>query len=600
MLAALEATRGALADVRHADPERGPMVSIVMPTRNRANILGAAIASVVEQTYPRWELLVTDDGGDDDSSAVVAAFDDPRISYRKLTHGGAARARNAALAAARGDLIAYLDSDNVWHPEFLAVMAGALDADPFAAAAYCAYLDVEVAGDRLRPKKWGPLPFDYDRLEERNFIDLNTVVHRRGLYERLGGFNPELSRQQDWDLLLRYTFAQDPAYVDLLLVLYRRNVAWNQITQVHKADPRPTETIRAAVAGYYATGVPVQQGPGRRVLVCAPGGGETAGRVQDLQAAMDGTMPVEHFRAGAAAGPDDVLLALDATFDGLGAALLENARTGRPVVLDLDPSRWPARVPPLPLATADPSDPGFAVAASPQWTALLLGLVPALPVTIHPRDPRPGPFGATARVVAGVLPDDVTTDDAARREARAELGFGPDDLVLGWVGPVAPDDADAARFAVEVDPRHRLLILAEESSVVAAVGAVDTLIVPPLRGAASVRLRRLAQAAAMARGTPVVTSAADDLGVGDPAKYGWRSEPWDALGVICGLGMVLRDPQSMASVGDRARRLALRRFVHRAGRLPLCDALATARPGALDVAVEFAAFVERTAGGRFT
>lgn len=88
-----------------------------MPTYNRAGIIAEAITTVVEQRYPHWELWICDDASTDETAEVVSRFQDQRIRYLKLSRRGAAAARNQGLRCARGKIIAYLDSDNYWHPK---------------------------------------------------------------------------------------------------------------------------------------------------------------------------------------------------------------------------------------------------------------------------------------------------------------------------------------------------------------------------------------------------------------------------------------------------------------------------------------------------
>lgn len=96
------------------------MVSIVMPSYNTAQYIGDSIRSVLAQTYTNWELLIVDDCSTDDTDAVVASFRDDRIRYFKNpSNSGAAVSRNKALREARGRWIAFLDSDDLWHPEKL-------------------------------------------------------------------------------------------------------------------------------------------------------------------------------------------------------------------------------------------------------------------------------------------------------------------------------------------------------------------------------------------------------------------------------------------------------------------------------------------------
>ena len=100
-------------------------------------VVGDAIRSVLEQTYPNFELIVVDDGSRDDSVSVVRAFTDSRIRLLESDDSlGVSAARNRGLEAARGDLIAYLDSDNTWRPDYLRAMVGFFQVRPDADAAY--------------------------------------------------------------------------------------------------------------------------------------------------------------------------------------------------------------------------------------------------------------------------------------------------------------------------------------------------------------------------------------------------------------------------------------------------------------------------------
>ena len=98
------------------------LVSIIMPTYNCGAFIAETIATVQAQTHPRWELIVVDDCSTDDTTEVVGALakDDPRIRYVRLeTNSGAAMARNRAMELAQGRYMAFLDSDDLWHPDKL-------------------------------------------------------------------------------------------------------------------------------------------------------------------------------------------------------------------------------------------------------------------------------------------------------------------------------------------------------------------------------------------------------------------------------------------------------------------------------------------------
>lgn len=96
------------------------LVSIIMPSYNTARFLPETIGSVLAQSYENWELILVDDCSTDDTDAVMAGFDDPRIRYVKNErNSGAAVSRNRALREAKGKWVAFLDSDDLWHPRKL-------------------------------------------------------------------------------------------------------------------------------------------------------------------------------------------------------------------------------------------------------------------------------------------------------------------------------------------------------------------------------------------------------------------------------------------------------------------------------------------------
>ena len=116
--------------LQQADVPETLLVSVVMPTRDRRALLASAIDSVLAQSYARWELLVVDDGSKDGTAAFLATFDDPRIRVVRGVGAGACAARNRALAAARGDVVAYLDDDNRFDASWLKAVVATLARPP--------------------------------------------------------------------------------------------------------------------------------------------------------------------------------------------------------------------------------------------------------------------------------------------------------------------------------------------------------------------------------------------------------------------------------------------------------------------------------------
>lgn len=151
------------------DPATAPLVSVVLPTHNRAAVLPRAIASVQAQTYPAWELIVVDDASTDETPGLVRELADPRIFLLSLPIpcGHPARPRNIGWTLARGVYVAYLDDDNAWRPHHLEKLVAAAEAHPAAAGAYggrCNHLP-----DGTREEVVDP----------RHGIDTGDGLHRR-------------------------------------------------------------------------------------------------------------------------------------------------------------------------------------------------------------------------------------------------------------------------------------------------------------------------------------------------------------------------------------------------------------------------------------
>lgn len=205
------------------------LVSIIMPAYNREDTIPAAIASVLAQTHVHFELIVVDDGSSDGTADVVKSFDDKRIRFIEGPgRSGVSEARNIGLRAAKGDLIAYLDSDNTWQPEYLTAMIAALHQTPHAQAAYSGqYL---YRGTHAEPFAIRFASFNKSLLENRNYIDLNCFMHSKHVFKKTGMFDSRLKRFVDWDLILKISSEFTIISVPVLLSNYFYELAENAIT----------------------------------------------------------------------------------------------------------------------------------------------------------------------------------------------------------------------------------------------------------------------------------------------------------------------------------------------------------------------------------
>jgi GT2 family glycosyltransferase len=206
------------------------LVSIVMPVRNRDQVVARAITSVCAQQHENWELLVVDDGSTDDTAVVVAglAEQDPRITLIRAGASGVSSARNKGIAAARGQYVAFLDSDNQWRPGFLRACSSMLDRSPAAVAAHAA---VEWTTNEDQPSRYLALVGNRDDLlYGGNFVDLNTLVVRRERLIEAGCFDESLKRWVDYDLVIRLLALGDLAFVPMVGVSYDGSEAPDRIS----------------------------------------------------------------------------------------------------------------------------------------------------------------------------------------------------------------------------------------------------------------------------------------------------------------------------------------------------------------------------------
>jgi glycosyltransferase involved in cell wall biosynthesis len=187
----------------------GPEVSIVLPTFNRLQYLRPAVDSVFTQTYADWELIVADDGSGEETAAYLEGLANPsRVTVLRLPHtGNPGAVRNAACQVARGEYIAFLDSDDVWLPQKLALQVASLRSQPQRGWSHTAFSLIDDTGMPPAGRRVSWPAADGRILEQvitmEVVIAIPSVMVRRRLLERLGGFDVKQRMCEDYDLWLR-------------------------------------------------------------------------------------------------------------------------------------------------------------------------------------------------------------------------------------------------------------------------------------------------------------------------------------------------------------------------------------------------------------
>jgi glycosyltransferase involved in cell wall biosynthesis len=184
-----------------------PVVSIIVPTFNRANVLGRSIKSVLGQSWPDFELIIVDDGSTDNSEEVIASFADKRIRYTKHEHNqGQNAALNTGVMAATGQYVAFLDSDDEWLPQFLEKIILTFKQDKFLGAVYSRAWTCSNKGELREGYKFQLQGEVYkEALAQGHLSYMITIVVKKEIMDLLKPipFDPILVYGQDDDFCFR-------------------------------------------------------------------------------------------------------------------------------------------------------------------------------------------------------------------------------------------------------------------------------------------------------------------------------------------------------------------------------------------------------------
>jgi glycosyltransferase involved in cell wall biosynthesis len=184
-------------------------VSAVVPAYNRADYLGEALDSALAQDFDGLEVVVVDDGSTDATPEVLRRYGD-RIRVHRQENAGQSAAINRGVELARGEFVAFLDSDDAWLPGKLRRQVPMLDADPGAALLYAGVEMMDASSRTIpdpRPPRRTPSGEVLAALLEENFVRTPTAVFRRKLFLDAGGYDPALRCVNDWDMWLRLATA---------------------------------------------------------------------------------------------------------------------------------------------------------------------------------------------------------------------------------------------------------------------------------------------------------------------------------------------------------------------------------------------------------
>lgn len=240
-----------------------PRVSVVMPVYNVEKYVAEAITSVLVQSYTDFELLIIDDGGQDGSVAICRSFDDPRIRIIAQANRGLAGARNTGIAAARGEYVAFLDSDDRWTKDKLALHVIHLDANPHISVSFSASQLIDGDGNPMRVTMGVPKRIVTPRqIIRRNPVGNGStpVIRARALARiayahpndqmRLCYFDENLRQSEDIDCWLRLAIVGKAQFEGLNALLTEYRIVASGLSANIDAQLASWEKVMANVRGF--------------------------------------------------------------------------------------------------------------------------------------------------------------------------------------------------------------------------------------------------------------------------------------------------------------------------------------------------------------
>lgn len=216
-----------------------PLVSVIIPAYNSEQLIGASIDSVLAQSYRPLEIIVVDDGSKDRTKAAATAFDGS-VRYLFQANQGPAAARNTGIAAASGDLICFLDADDLWTADKLESQIAFMEQHPEVGLLFADAEEFEAETVSCRSllstsRYWAELQAQpivteaFQKLLEENFIPTSTVMIRKGCFSTAGTFDVMLKGPEDRDMWSR--IAADVPIAVMPRVLARKRVVLSSVSR---------------------------------------------------------------------------------------------------------------------------------------------------------------------------------------------------------------------------------------------------------------------------------------------------------------------------------------------------------------------------------
>lgn len=235
------------------------LVSIIIPTFNRAHWLQTTIPNILQQRDAEWELLVVDDGSTDTTAQLVQSVTDPRVRYIYHEHGERSPARNFGLQQARGEFVLFADDDDLLHPDFLS-RARQVQAKTHAGVVHAGIRLIDAKGNFLPQAP--TIPSAHQDILRALLVEnfgLASALVKRDWVERVGGFDETLTAAEDWDLWIRLA-AENCVFAPVpeALIYYRMHDA-NTVQNWLHMESHGRLVLMRALERYAARTAPYRQ-----------------------------------------------------------------------------------------------------------------------------------------------------------------------------------------------------------------------------------------------------------------------------------------------------------------------------------------------------
>jgi len=223
-----------------------PAISVVVPLYNKERYILRCLESIRRQTFSDYEVIVVDDGSSDGGGALAAAFPDPRFRVVRQKNGGASAARNRGISESRGTLIAFLDGDDEWEPEFLEAVTSLHRKFPQAGILATglrrvdgeAY-DLETTFKAAGAGRTSLIKKYFHYAKQGNFVSSSSVAIPRSVFEEVGMFLEGEPIGEDRDMWVRIALRYPIAYDSRILAIYYTDAAGRSFPRWKSNPPYP-------------------------------------------------------------------------------------------------------------------------------------------------------------------------------------------------------------------------------------------------------------------------------------------------------------------------------------------------------------------------